>query len=240
MNEKSDKVRINKYLADKGVATRREVDDLISAGKVLINGERAVLGQKVGPEDKVDVVEKKGGASQTPRRYLAYYKPKGYVTHSPTADEKEISSIFKMKDFFPIGRLDKNSEGLIILTNDGRITDRLLNPKYEHEKEYEVGTERALNETIKEKMEKGVDIGEGEITKPAKVELLDEHHFSITLTEGKRHQVKRMSEAVGFSVHDLKRTRIMNIKLGNLKQNTARDITGKELEKFLKDLGLGQ
>ncbi len=143
-----------------------------------------------------------------------------------------------MEDLFPIGRLDKNTEGLILLTNDGRITDRLLNPKYDHEKEYIVGTERKINEGFKEKLEKGVDIGEGELTKPAKVELLDEHHFSIVITEGKKHQVKRMTEALGISVHDLKRVRVMNITLGNLKQNTSREIKGKELETFLKSLGL--
>lgn len=238
MNEKDAKIRINKYLADQGVATRRDADELISAGKIMVNGVKAVLGQKVGPGDKVEIIEKKSGASQTPRRYLAYNKPKGYVTHSPTADEKGVGDIFKMDDLFPVGRLDKNSEGLIILTNDGRITDRLLNPKYEHEKEYVVETERALNENFKNKLEKGVDIGDGEITKPAEVDLIDEHHFSIVLTEGKNHQIKRMAEAVGFSVHELKRTRVMNIKLGNQKPNTAREITGAELEKFLKDLGL--
>ncbi len=238
MANNDGKVRINKYLADKGLATRKGADELIEAGKVFVNGVKAVLGQKVGAEDKVEV---KGGvpmaAIGTPR-YVAYYKPKGYVTHSSVSGEKEIADIFAMKGLFPIGRLDKNSEGLIILTNDGRITDRLLNPKYEHEKEYVVETERTVGEGFKEKLEKGVGIGEKRLAKAAKVELLDEHRFSITLTEGRKHQIKRMSEALGVSVRSLKRLRIMNIKLGKLKPNQSREILGKELESFLNALGL--
>jgi 23S rRNA pseudouridine2604 synthase len=188
MENSETKIRINKYLADKGLATRRGVDALIEAGKVYINGEKAVLGQKVGENDKVEV---RGGGDPmgigTPR-YLAYFKPKGYVTHSPSEGEKEIADILDMDGLFPIGRLDKNTEGLLILTNDGRVTDRLLNPKYDHEKEYIVETERRVTDNLKEKLEKGVDIGEGELTKPAKVELIDEHHFSIVITEGKKHQ----------------------------------------------------
>ena len=232
------KIRINKYLADKGFATRKGADALIEAGKVFVNGTKAVLGQKVGAEDKVEVKESRSAAASTPRRYLAYYKPAGYVTLNPVEGEKEIADIFEMEGLFPIGRLDKNTEGLIILTNDGRITDRLLNPKYEHEKEYLVETERTVGEGFKEKLEKGVNIGEGELTKPAKVELIDEHHFSIAITEGKKHQVKRMTEALGVSVRNLKRTRIMNINLSKLKQNSGREITGKELKEFLANLGL--
>ncbi|MDO8590667.1 MAG: pseudouridine synthase [bacterium] len=234
MEDDNNKVRINKYLADKGLATRRGADDLIETGKVFVNGLKAVLGQKIGLEDKVEV----RGAPSEARRYVAYYKPKGYVTHTPATGEKEIADIFDMEDLFPIGRLDKNSDGLIILTNDGRITDRLLNPKYEHEKEYIVETEREIIDTFKEKLEKGILIGPGEMTKPAKVEILDEHSFSIVITEGKKHQVKRMTEALGISVHDLKRVRIMNIKLDKLSPNKSRKISGKELEKFLGTLGL--
>lgn len=228
-------IRINKYLADKGFATRKGADALIEAGKVFVNGKRAVLGQKVGIEDKVEV---KDGAPRNARRYLAYYKPAGYVTHNPAEDKKEIADIFKMDKLFPVGRLDKNSEGLLILTNDGRVTDRLLNPKYDHEKEYLVEISTAVGESFRKKLESGVNIGEGNLTKACKVKLLDLHHFTITLTEGKKHQIKRMTEALGVSVKHLKRTRVMNIKLGNLKPNTSREILGKELQIFLKPLGL--
>ncbi|MES2088254.1 MAG: pseudouridine synthase [Patescibacteria group bacterium] len=235
MENEDKKIRINKHLADKGFATRKGADELIEAGKVFVNGKKAVLGQKVGEEDKVEV---KGGAPSEARRYLAYYKPKGYVTLNPTTEEKEIADIFEMEGLFPIGRLDKNSEGLIILTNDGRITDRLLNPKYAHEKEYVVETERELTEMFIEKLEKGVDIGEATPAKPVEVELLDDHHFSIVITEGKNHQVKRMTEALGVSVKELKRTRVTNIELGKLTPNKSRAIVDKELEKFLKSLNL--
>jgi len=235
MLKDSKTVRINKYLADKGLATRKGADELISAGKVLVNGAKAVLGQKIGPEDKVEVQEEK---NEKKHRYLAYNKPVGIVTHSPTEDEKEIADVFKMDSLFPLGRLDKNSEGLLILTNDGRVTDRLLNPKYEHEKEYAIETERAIGEIFKKKLEAGVQIGDDEKTKPCKVDLLDEHHFNIVLTEGRKHQIKRMTEAVGVSVRTLKRLRIMNVKLGDLKPNAGREITGKELQTFLKSLGL--
>ncbi|MDO8482337.1 MAG: pseudouridine synthase [bacterium] len=245
MENNVDKVRINKYLADKGLSTRRGADALIEAGKVFVNGTRAVLGQKVGPEDKVEV---KGGEPQA-YRYVAYNKPAGYVTHSPAcaADgatgrpvpvEKQIADIFDMEGLFPVGRLDKNSEGLILLTNDGRITDRLLNPKYDHEKEYSVEISTAVSPSFAKKLESGVNIGEGDITKPCKVSLLDAHHFTIALTEGKKHQIKRMTEALGVSVVSLKRLRVMNIKLGNQKPNTGREISGKELQTFLKTLGL--
>jgi len=233
------KIRINKYLADKGIATRKGADELVSAGRVFVNSVKAVLGQKVTEGDKVEVREGNGGgAAQTPRRYLAYNKPADVVTHTPVENEKSIADIFKMDGLFPVGRLDKNSEGLLILTNDGRVTDRLLNPKYEHEKEYEVETERTVGESFAKKLESGIHIGEDGKTKPCKVNLIDSRHFNITLTEGKKHQVKRMTESLGVSVKNLKRVRIMNVKLGNLSPNHAREITGKELETFLKNLGL--
>lgn len=236
MEKKAEKTRINKYLAKKGFATRLRADELIEKGKVFVNGKKAVLGQKVGMEDKVEI--RGNNSAKNSYRYFAYNKPTGVVTNNPTKGEEAISDIFPIEDLFPIGRLDKNTEGLIILTNDGRITDRLLNPKYDHEKEYEVLTERGLTESFKKRMEEGVDIGEGEKTKPCKVELVDEHHFRISLTEGRRHQIKRMTEALFYTVRNLRRIRIMNIKLGKLATNQAREIKGKELEEFLKSLGL--
>lgn len=234
MEDTNDTVRINKHLADQGFSTRRGADALIEAGKVFVNGKRAVLGQKVGPDDKVEV----RGQENKSYRYIAYNKPAGYVTHSPMEGEKEIAEIFDMDGLFPVGRLDKNSEGLLILTDDGRITDRLLNPKYDHEKEYMVETSTAVGESFAKKLESGVNIGDGEITKPCKINIIDTHHFTICLTEGKRHQIKRMTESLEVSVVSLKRLHIMNIKLGNLKPNTGREIAGKELQAFLKSLGL--
>src|SRR3989338_7274826 len=172
MQNSGGKIRINKYLADKGLATRRGADGLVGAGKIFVNGKRAVLGQKVGAEDTVEV---RGAANNVPHRYVAYNKPKGFVTHGKAETEKEIADIFKMDGLFPVGRLDKNSEGLLILTNDGRITDRLLNPKYDHEKEYAVEISTTVSPSFAKKLESGVNIGEEGLTRPCEVKLTDSH-----------------------------------------------------------------
>ncbi len=212
-------MRINKYLALKRIATRRGADTLIADKKVFINGKLAVLGSKVNETDKVEV----RGAKPIEYKYYAYNKPIGVETDSPK------------EGLFPIGRLDKASHGLLILTNDGRITDQLLSPKYFHEKEYVVKTSNKLRGSFKDKMEKGVNI-EGYTTKPCKVEVVNDFTFRVILTEGKKHQIRRMCSALFQEVADLKRERIMNIKLGNLKPKGMREIKGKELEIFLKPM----
>ena len=214
-------MRINKYLAHQRITTRIGADKLISAGKVFINGKRAVLGDKINEGDKVEVKGKKEAEKYV---YYAYNKPVGLET-------PEIS----VKGVFPIGRLDKESHGLIILTNDGRITDPLLNPKYVHDKEYVVKTSNKLRSNFKQKMEAGVNI-EGYVTKPCKVEIINDNMFKVTLTEGKKHQIRRMCSNLFQEIEDLKRTRIMNIELGKLNPNTSREIKGKELEKFLSQV----
>jgi pseudouridine synthase len=133
--------------------------------------------------------------------------------------------------------LDKASHGLLILTNDGRITDLLLNPEYAHEKEYVVKTGNKLRSNFKQKMEAGVNI-EGYRTKPCKVQIVNDFTFKVILTEGKKHQIRRMCSALFQEVADLKRIRIMNIKLDNLKPSSLREIKGKELETFLKSVGI--
>jgi 23S rRNA pseudouridine2604 synthase len=210
-------MRINKYLADKKISTRRGADELIKNHKVFINGKLAELGSQVGENDKVEVLD----AKQKEYKYFAYNKPIGVETNSPR------------EDLFPLGRLDKASHGLLILTNDGRITDQLLNPKYFHEKEYKVETKEKLRSSFKQKMEIGVNI-EGYQTKKCQVKILNENTFRVILTEGKKHQIRRMCSALFQEVADLKRERIMNIKLGNLKPNGLREIRGEELEMFLK------
>ncbi|OGI68945.1 hypothetical protein A3A05_02350 [Candidatus Nomurabacteria bacterium RIFCSPLOWO2_01_FULL_41_12] len=214
-------MRINKYLAFKKISTRRGADELIKDKKVFINGKLAVLGSKVSVTDKVEI----GGAKQKEYLYYAYNKPIGIETNSPR------------EDLFPLGRLDKNSHGLLILTNDGRITDTLLNPKYFHEKEYIVRTSNKLRSSFKKKMEAGVNI-EGYLTKKCKVKILTDFAFRVILTEGKKHQIRRMCSALFQEVADLKRERIMNIKLGTLKPNTLRIIKDEELVAFLESLGL--
>ena len=223
-------IRINKYLADHNYCTRREADAYIEQGLVLINGRKAVLGDKVNEGDKVEVLFK-----EPEHHYYAYNKPRGIITHSPQEGEQDILQSIPLKGVFPIGRLDKDSHGLIILTDDGRITDPLLHPDYEHEKEYRVTTNEKLVSGFQKKMEKGVDI-EGYVTKPAQIKILGDKAFSIVLTEGKKHQIRRMCAALGNTVDDLERTRIMNIELGDLKAGQYRAIEGKELQEFLKIL----
>lgn len=231
-------MRINKYLAHTGVASRREADELIAKGKVKINGKKAEMGQQVQEADQVEVVGKTKA-----KTYLAYYKGRGIITHSPAEGEVDIAARLA-KDYgithvSPIGRLDKDSEGLIILSNDGRITGPLLDPEANHEKEYDVTVDKNVSGMFLRAMEHGVEI-EGYRTRPAKVEAnaRNEKRFRLTITEGKKHQIRRMCAALGYQVQTLKRARIMNVALGKLKPNQYRKIQDRELTLFLKELGL--
>ncbi len=241
-NNTSEPIRINKYLSNKGISTRKGADELIKNGKVFINGRIAVLGDKVNISDSVEIKDK---IKKNNYVYLAYNKPKGVVSTNPQNDEKSIMNTIKLnkkytqKNIFPVGRIDKESHGLMILTNDGRITDRLLNPKYNHEKEYIVKVDRKFSPSFVKHLENGVDIGDG-ITKPAKIKKITEDTFSITLTEGKNRQIKRMTEKLGYTVRDLKRTRIQNIYLNKIPPGEYEEIKNDDKEVFLKNLGLEQ
>lgn len=216
-------MRINKYLARQNYSTRKGGDELVKNKKVTINGKIAVLGDKVMANDVVEVLKNKKAKAYF---YFAYNKPKGIVTQ-----QKE------KKGVWPIGRLDKDSQGLMILTDDGRITDRLLNPDYTHDKEYVVTTTQKLRPNFKQKMESGVNI-EGYLTRKCVVQIINDFTFKITITEGKKHQIRRMLSALFNEVKDLKRTRIMNIHLGNLAPGASRVIEGEELSIFLAGLQL--
>jgi 23S rRNA pseudouridine2604 synthase len=227
-------VRINKYLAHQKICARREADELILQKKVKINGRIAVLGDKVQKSDNVAVSNFKKDLV-----YLAFNKPKGVITHTPQNGEKEIKDILKFKEkVFPVGRLDKNSCGLIILTNDGRLTDRLLNPEYSHEKEYIVKVNKSIDNSFLKKMSEGVKLDDGYITKKCSVKKISLERFSIILTEGKKHQIRRMCDGLGYGILNLERRRIMNIKLGSLQPGDYREIKGYELSEFLKSTGL--
>lgn len=230
-------VRINKYIAEQGWASRREADTLIAAGKVKVNGQPAVIGQQITETDQVTLAKSSGRK----RVYLAYYKGRGIITHSPAASETDIATRLKqdygLTDVYPVGRLDKDSEGLMILTNDGRVTGPLLDPELENEKEYEVTVDKKVTAGFLKKMADGVNI-EGYQTKPTKTEKLSDKRFRITLTEGKKHQIRRMAAALGYQVTNLKRVRVLNIELGKLKPNQYRKLTGVELKNFLATLGV--
>lgn len=226
-------MRINKYLAHKNYATRRGADILIASGKVLINKKTAKLGDQVQETDIVTLrgVEKKEYV------YYAYYKPVGVSTIGGNTNEKSINDVAKFDEkVFPIGRLDKDSEGLLIMTNDGRLTDKLLNPDLDHEKEYLVTVDKEVTHSFLVKMNLGIKIGDYK-TKKAKIRRASKNSFEIILTEGKNRQIRRMCGSLGFAVKSLKRVRVMNITLGRLKPNQWKKITGKDLKELFKSLG---
>jgi 23S rRNA pseudouridine2604 synthase len=236
MEEITYPIRINRYLAIKGFSTRRGADDLITSGKVRINGKKAELGSKVEESDVVDV-----SGSLTPQEkeftYIAYYKPRGIITHSPQGNERSIAEVAGFPKLFPIGRLDKASEGLIILTDDGRVTDRLLHPRFKHEKEYEVVVREDIPPLAKKVLEEGVK-SEGEWLKAKKVTVLGAHKLSIILTEGKKHQVRRMLSEARMTVEQLVRVRVMGVHLGALKPGSSRALRGLAKKMFLEGIGL--
>lgn len=227
-------IRINKYLAEKGLCSRREADKLIDEGKVLINGKKAVLGAMIAESDTVEIV----GAMKE-LVYVAYNKPAGIVTNCPQPGERAIKDVLKLKwEVFPIGRLDKESRGLILLSNDGRITDRLLSPSRKHEKEYEVLVDRPLREDDLRQFQQGITLDGGFITKKCRIRLIRKDIFSIILTEGKNRQIRRMCHALGYEVLDLRRVRIMDMPLGSLPEGHYRVLKGEELEGLMEELGL--
>lgn len=225
-------IRINKYLAEKKICSRREGDKLIEDGKVLINGKGAHLGEIVNENDRVEVAR-----NFKELVYIAYNKPAGIVTSCPQKGEKAILDILKLKyKVFPIGRLDKASRGLILLTNDGRITDCLLNPKYYHEKEYIVEVDRKLAENDLKQFRQGITLAGGFITKKCRIKKINDHTFSIILTEGKNRQIRRMCAALKYDVLDLNRIRIMNIKLDSLPEGHYKILSGEKLKELLAKL----
>lgn len=233
-------IRINKYLAQNNYSTRVGGDELIKKGLVFLNGRKAVLGDKVYEGDEVIVKTKN---SQKEYVYYAYNKNVN-VSTNPDENSKDILKVTKFPTkVFPVGRLDKDSHGLIIMTNDGRITDRLLSPKYVHEKEYVVKVEPGFTDKFIKLMGNGVHF-DGFISKKCKIwptnikNRVSKDTFNIVLTEGKKRQIRRMCEALHHNVIDLKRIRIMNVELGNIAYGEFREIKGKELETLLKSLNL--
>lgn len=230
-------IRINRYLYLNNYCSRRKADEMIEKGAVKINGKTAVLGQKVNETDKIEV----GSSIKKLKQNYEYYiinKPIGVVSHDPQHGEKSVEEFFPaVKKLAPVGRLDKKSEGLMLLTNDGRIIDKMLNPKYEHEKEYSVRVDKEVKESFQRKMERGVNI-EGYQTKPCKVIITGDKSFRIILTEGKKHQIRRMCSALDYQVRNLKRVRIMNIKLSGLKPGENRPLFQDEKIALLKSIGI--
>ena len=222
--------RINKYLSESGYCSRRAADRLIEEGKVTINGEIPEIGTKVKEDDQVEVegqiIEK---LTKPKKIYLAFHKPVGIVCTTDRRVEPDniIDFIKYPKRIFPIGRLDKSSEGLIFLTNDGDIVNKILRARNNHEKEYIVIVNRQINKDFIQRMSNGVEILET-ITKNCFVKQLGAKKFKIILTQGLNRQIRRMCEALGYRVQSLKRVRIMNIKL-DIPKGKYREFTKGEL-----------
>ena len=228
-----DGIRINKYIASSGYCSRREADRLVDDQKVMVNDNLAVAGTQVFDGDKVTV----DGQIILPKDdkiYIALNKPLGITCTTDTRDETNIVDFVGMKErIFPIGRLDKNSSGLILLTNDGDIVNKLLRAENGHEKEYKVRVDHKITDGFTEKMENGLPV-DGQITLPCKVTITGPHTFTIILRQGLNRQIRKMCDQLGYRVVKLKRVRFMNILLGDLKVGAYRNLTKEEI-RILKE-----
>lgn len=220
-------MRINKYLAEAGIVSRRGADQWILDGRVMINGSPAELGSRVEEGDEVKV-DGKVISQEQELVYLVLNKPVGITSTTERHIEGNIVDfVGHDKRIFHVGRLDKDSDGLILLTNDGDIVNEILRSENDHEKEYIVTVNERLTDTFLEKMAKGVKILDT-VTKPCKVKKLGPFTFSIILTQGLNRQIRRMCSALGFTIKRLQRVRIMNIDLGDLPVGKWRDLTAEE------------
>jgi len=232
VNNESSEKRLNKYISESGFCSRREADKLIDGNRVTINGKVPELGTKVVPGDDVRVDGKRVNATavnKSDRVYIAYHKPIGITcTTERKVKGNIIADIGHKQRIFPIGRLDKPSEGLIFLTSDGDIVNKILRAENAHDKEYIVTVDKPLSERFVERMSRGVPILDT-VTKPCKVSIQSRFVFKIILTQGLNRQIRRMCEYLGYEVTKLKRSRIMNVHLGRLKPGQWRDLTPDEL-----------
>lgn len=212
-------IRINKYLQEQGVASRREADKLIEQGLVRVNGVRAVLGQQVNEGDVVEV-----GQIKKEYKYLLYYKPRGLATED-----------INFEGVYPVGRLDKQSEGLMILTNDGRVTAKVLEANSKMEKEYIVKVSEKLRSGVKAIFAKGMKTESLGKLLPAKAEIMDEHTLRVILHEGKKHQIRVMLNDLNYTVTSLKRVRIGTFRLTGLQPGNTRPLSKKEIADLLSN-----
>lgn len=229
--QKSEPVRLNKYLSEAGVCSRREADRLIESGKVTVDGKKAETGMKIFPGQTVKV-GRKVVSKQDEMIVLAVNKPRGIVC---TEERRERNSIVRFLNYpvrvTYVGRLDKDSRGLLLMTNNGDIINQMMRAANGHEKEYKVTVDREIDDEFVQRMSAGVPILDT-VTRPCKVQKLGKYTFSIILTQGLNRQIRRMCEALGYEVKDLVRLRIMNIRLGSLKEGEYRKLTDSELEQL--------
>lgn len=227
-------MRINKFISEHGICSRREADKWIEAGRITVNGVIATLGTKVAGSDEVRVDGKPLGQRRT-ATYLMLNKPVGIeCTTNRSVDGNIIDFLNYPERVFPIGRLDKNSDGLILLTNDGDIVNAILRAENEHEKEYIVTVDRPVTDVFLAGMSSGVRVL-GRLTNPCRVNLVSKNVFRIVLTQGMNRQIRRMCSALGYNVRRLQRIRIMNVKLGDLPLGRWRELTSAELKGLLPE-----
>lgn len=238
-------MRLNKYISEAGVCSRREADRLIAAGRVFVDGKKAEPGMQVGENNDVRIGKKQIHVREE-KVVLAVYKPAGIVC---TEDMREKNNIIRFLHY-PVrvtyaGRLDKDSEGLLIMTNDGDLINRMMRARYEHEKEYKVTVHKPLTEEFLKRMSEGVlitDKGKNldVVTRPCKVNKIGKYTFSIILTQGLNRQIRRMCDVYGYKVTRLIRIRVMNICLDGLKSGAVRKLTKQELKELYEQTEAGQ
>ncbi len=233
--QKTEPVRLNKYLSEAGVCSRREADRLIASGRVTVDGRPGETGMKVWPGQRV-CIGKKVVSRQEEMVLLAVNKPVGIVC---TEERRERNSIIRYLDYpvriTYIGRLDKDSRGLLLMTNNGDIINQIMRSANRHEKEYKVTVDREVTRDFLDRMAAGVPILDT-VTRPCQVQKIGKYTFSIILTQGMNRQIRRMCEALGYQVKDLVRTRILNIRLGNLKEGEYRQVTDEELNELYEQI----
>lgn len=232
-------VRLNKFLSEKGICSRREADRLVDEGKVMVNGVCAVMGQKVSSADEIVVDGKKVSTKQVKPVLIAVNKPAGIVcTTARFEGEKNIVDMVKYPTrIYPIGRLDKESEGLILMTNLGDLANEISKASNSHEKEYVVTVNNQVTESFLDKMRRGMHLEElNADTMPCGCTKTGNREFHIILKQGLNRQIRRMCAACGYRVETLKRIRIMNIHLGNIPQGNFRNVTDAEFDKLIKTL----
>lgn len=229
-------IRINKFFTEHGICSRREADRLIEIGAITINGRVAKLGDQVGPQDIIARHGKVIPWGKAPV-YIKYHKPVGVTTTSESHVERNIiAEIGYPERIFPIGRLDKDSSGLILLTNDGDIVNEILRTEFGHEREYVVEVDRPFDRPFLDRMSAGVMVL-GSMTRPCRVERLTAHRFRIVLTEGRNRQIRRMCQALGYRVTHLHRVRIMHLTITGLGVGKWKELTAEERDGLLEAVG---
>lgn len=229
-----EQIRLNKFLSDAGYCSRREADRLVEQGVVKVNGKTAVMGQKVTINDSI-TVKGKNISREEEQILIALNKPVGIECTTDLNNPDNIVDFINFdKRIYPIGRLDKNSQGLILLTNDGSIVNNILKGSNYHEKEYVVTVDKPVTDDFIKKMSTGVRILD-QVTRPCKVAKVKKHVFNIVLTQGLNRQIRRMCGELGYNVQKLKRIRIMNIELGNLPVGQYRKVTDSELKELMRN-----